>query len=44
MIDTHEANNIFLVSHPGELLTNPSATHCEIHASTIFGVVGSLIP
>lgn len=44
MIDTHEANNILLVSHPAELATNLDATHCEIHPCTIFGVVASLIP
>lgn len=44
LIDAHEANNILLVDTPADIERVPGASHCEIHTSTIFGVMGSLIP
>lgn len=45
-IDTEELNTAMVAMNYAMLLDNTSArfTHCEIHPSVIFGIMGSIIP
>ena len=48
-IDCNEIKNSLIAMHPRELIKNYSPdikkfTHCELHPSFLFGVMGSLIP
>ena len=48
-IDSYEQNNAMIAMEPSELTNNNDKyiykyTHCEIHPSTIFGVLASCIP
>jgi len=48
-IDCNEIKNCLIAMHPGELCRDYSPnikkfTHCELHPSFLFGVMGSLIP
>ena len=43
-IDSFEQNNSLIAMNARELPTNKYFTHCEIHPSTIFGIVASCIP
>jgi DNA-directed RNA polymerase II subunit RPB2 len=43
-IDAEEQNNSMICMKPNLLNDNYSYTHCEIHPSTIFGVLASCIP
>ena len=49
-IDSAEQNNSMIAMKPKDLLPKPDNnyiykyTHCEIHPSTIFGILGSCIP
>jgi DNA-directed RNA polymerase II subunit RPB2 len=45
-IDTEEANTMLIAMNQGELINNKNSkfTHCEIHPSIIFGIMGSIIP
>jgi len=46
MIDTEEANTSMIAMNYGQLVSNNQTmyTHCEIHPSIIFGIMGSIIP
>lgn len=46
MIDTEEANTSMIAMNYGQLVSNTQTmyTHCEIHPSIIFGIMGSIIP
>ena len=47
-VDVDEQSNSMICTHPNELFDNAKKlvnyTHCEIHPSTIFGILGSCIP
>ena len=45
-IDTEELNTLLVAMNYYELMNNPLSkhTHCEIHPSVIFGIMGSIIP
>lgn len=43
-IDAEEQSFSFIATNEEELQTNNRFTHCEIHPSTIFGVIASCIP
>tara|TARA_B110000444_G_C18849944_1_gene604761 strand:- start:935 stop:4540 length:3606 start_codon:yes stop_codon:yes gene_type:complete len=48
-VDSYEQNSSMVAMEPGELKSNNSKyiyhyTHCEIHPSTIFGILASCIP
>tara|TARA_B110000483_G_C18201786_1_gene545584 strand:- start:835 stop:4431 length:3597 start_codon:yes stop_codon:yes gene_type:complete len=48
-VDSYEQNSSMIAMEPGELKSNNSKyiyhyTHCEIHPSTIFGILASCIP
>ena len=43
-LDAEEQNVSFIAMHPSDILSNPRYTHCEIHPSTIFGILASCIP
>ena len=43
-IDAEEQNQVLIAMKPDEILTNKYYTHCEIHPSTIFGILASCIP
>jgi len=43
-IDSEEQNNSMICMRPNKFNNNYSYTHCEIHPSTIFGVLASCIP
>jgi DNA-directed RNA polymerase II subunit RPB2 len=43
-IDSAEQNNSMICMKPKEFKENYNYTHCEIHPSTIFGVLASCIP
>ena len=43
-IDPAEQNNLLIAMKPDKLVENSRFTHCEIHPSTIFGILASCIP
>ena len=43
-IDAEEQNMSLICMHMGEVYKNKHYTHCEIHPSTIFGILASCIP
>jgi DNA-directed RNA polymerase II subunit RPB2 len=45
-IDTEESNTLLIAMKQSDLTTNHNVTftHCEIHPSIIFGIMGSIIP
>ena len=43
-IDPHEQNASMIAMTPHDLVGNITYTHCEIHPSTIFGILASCIP
>lgn len=45
-VDPEEQAHAMIATHPDDLRKNPRVryTHCEIHPSTIFGVIASCIP
>lgn len=43
-LDTEETNGSLLATHHSELSTDPNFTHCEIHPSSLLGVLGLMIP
>jgi DNA-directed RNA polymerase II subunit RPB2 len=43
-IDPEESSYCLIATEPKDILSNPYYTHCEIHSSTIFGIVASCIP
>lgn len=42
LLDPWEIEHCLIANYPSEV--TPTHTHCEIHASTMFGVMGCLIP
>ena len=43
-LDTQEINCSLIAMNANQLKSNPRYTHCEIHPSLIFGVMGLMIP
>ena len=43
-IDAEEQNQVLIAMKPIQIHTNKYFTHCEIHPSTIFGILASCIP
>ena len=43
-LDAEEQNVSFIAMNPADILSNNRYTHCEIHPSTIFGILASCIP
>ena len=43
-LDPEEQNMSLIAMHRGDIASNKHYTHCEIHPSTIFGILASCIP
>ena len=43
-IDAEEQNMAYIAMRPGDIVPHKNYTHCEIHPSTIFGILASCIP